>query len=230
MILSASIFFRLKAKKVKKTSNKKINQTKSNNSIITQKKQIIKKSNPKSISDPKKNYKGPIFIYYASQSGTASKFAEDLSNLFFSNNYLTFVQNINKFKISQFSLQKNVIFILSTHYDGDPPDNCTDFLKSIKDSTNRKSISNKRFCIFGLGDITYDRFNDFAKKVNHVFTKYESKEVMKIGLGSDHEGNIEQYFDKWKRKCIRAWKKIELPPYKGNIKICLLYTSPSPRD
>jgi sulfite reductase alpha subunit-like flavoprotein len=170
---------------------------------------------------PSKEYKGPIHIYFASQSGTAFKFAEELSELLFERNLVNFIHDIKKFNINQFRLQENVIMLLSTHYDGDPPDDCTSFLPELKNSLNRENISKKKFCIFGLGDVTYDRFNEFAKQVNRVFTKYKSQEVMSMGLGSDHEGNIEQYFDKWKRKCVRAWARQPLGLFKGNLQLLL---------
>jgi NADPH-ferrihemoprotein reductase len=181
-------------------------------------------------SEKKICYKGPIHIYFASQSGTASRFAEDLSQMLFSKNLVNFVHNLNKFHMDQFLLQENVIFILSTHYDGDPPDNCSTLLPHIKDTSHRDNISKKNFCIFGLGDVTYDRFNDFAKKVRKVFMKYKSKEILPMGLGSDHEGNIDIYFDKWKRKCVREWRKQELADFKGNLKMLLKTKAESPKS
>ena len=189
-------------------------------SHVEQKKKIAKVIK---LEEPKQthNFRGPIHVYYASQSGTSANFAEELSRLLLRENLVSFVHNLNKFSLDQFMLQKNVVLLLSTHYDGDPPDDCGNFLKQLKDPLHKENLSKKNFCIFGLGDVTYDRFNEFAKQIDRILAKRGANSVLGLGLGSDHEGNIEVYFDKWKRKCVRAWKKQKLDLFRGNLEAFL---------
>ena len=83
------------------------------------------------------------------------------------------------------------------------------------------NLSEKQYAIFGLGDITYDRFNLFAKNINKIFTKYKAHKTLDMGLGSDHEGDVKKYFDKWSRKCVKEFSKLELEVFKGNLKVFL---------
>ena len=90
-------------------------------------------------------------------------------------------------------------------------------------------IRSKRIAVFGLGDVTYDRFNKFAKDVFGVFERRKAAIVSKIGFGSDHEDEVAQYFHKWKGRCVRDFSKIDLPDFAGNIKDFLAQKIDTPK-
>ena len=67
--------------------------------------------------------------------------------------------------------EKHLIFVLATHYDGDPPDDAIDFNAMLKSETAQELLRDKTIAIFGLGDSNYPLYNNFAKKVGSCFDK-----------------------------------------------------------
>jgi sulfite reductase alpha subunit-like flavoprotein len=67
--------------------------------------------------------------------------------------------------------EKHAIFVLATHYDGDPPDDAIEFNSLLKSETTRELLRDKSIAVFGLGDSNYPLYNNFAKKANAAFDK-----------------------------------------------------------
>lgn len=61
---------------------------------------------------------------------------------------------------------------MATHYEGDPCDNTRNFYKWFKklkkDKTN-KLFSGMKFSIFGLGDTSYEQYNEMGKEFDAGF-------------------------------------------------------------
>jgi len=54
-----------------------------------------------------------------------------------------------------------VLYVVSTTGDGDPPDNCASFYVGLKRQSNRENLlkaKNVRFTVLGLGDQNYTAF------------------------------------------------------------------------
>lgn len=58
-----------------------------------------------------------------------------------------------------------MIICVATHYEGDPCDNTKQFYKWLKQQLKTKQpiFADKKFAIFGLGDTSYEQFNEIAK-------------------------------------------------------------------
>lgn len=66
------------------------------------------------------------------------------------------------------------MFVLSTHYDGNEPDDATEFFKQLKQGKLDLFFKNKKVVIFGLGDSNYDEFNKFAVDVDQIMLKIKA--------------------------------------------------------
>lgn len=116
--------------------------------------------------------KGPVNIYYASQSGTAEEFAKTLALEAKSAKIKANVSNIATFSPAILKDQDYFIFIVSTHYDGNCPDDADAFWEWIQKPFDKAFLRGKHVTIFGLGDTTYDNYNQFSKDLNGLFVTY----------------------------------------------------------
>ena len=119
--------------------------------------------------------KGPVYIYYASQSGTAEGFAKSLGQEAADIGLKAVVSNILDFTPAALQSQDYFIFIVATHYEGNCPDDADKFWEWIQKPEDKAFLKDKHVTIFGLGDTTYDNFNQFSKDLNRLFTAYGMK-------------------------------------------------------
>lgn len=108
-----------------------------------------------------------VVFYFGSQTGTAEKFAnqleEDAERLGVEQSK---VIDFNNFTPEEFCAHKFVVFVVATHYEGDPCDNTKNFHKWFKglqrDKSNPTPFKGMKFTVFGLGDTSYEQFNEIG--------------------------------------------------------------------
>lgn len=87
-------------------------------------------------------------------------------------NISVLILNISDFNLSEMSKSNNYIFLISTHFDGDSCDDGNfvyNFMKKQKAMENLKGI---KFTVYGLGDITFRKFNTPAVRYWEQFIKW----------------------------------------------------------
>ena len=119
--------------------------------------------------------KGPIYIYYASHSGTAAGFAKSLAHEAADIGIKAEVSNILDFTPEKLKSQDYFIFVVATHYDGNCPDDADKFWEWIQKPEDKAFLKGKHVTLFGLGDTTYETFNQFSKDLDHFFKAYGMK-------------------------------------------------------
>ena len=108
----------------------------------------------------------PLRIWFGSQTGTAEKFAvnldEEAHELGITNSKIS---SFNDFKEDEFGKQPFVINVVATHYEGDPCDDTRKFHKHFKTLLKKKTekpFSGMTYTVFGLGDTSYEQFNEMG--------------------------------------------------------------------
>lgn len=151
----------------------------------------------------------PIRIYFGSQTGTAEKFAnvldEEASALGVED---CKVIDFNSFKEEEFGKQPLVLMCVATHYEGDPCDNTRNFLKYLKKilkNKTEKAFTGMSFSIFGLGDTSYEQYNEMGKVFDESFEKLGGNRLHEMGVGNAETFSTEDDFNKWKED---LWKNI----------------------
>jgi len=99
-----------------------------------------------------------FYIYYASQTGTAENFAQIFKSEAKKNNLAAKVVDLAEITMEKFKQQKNCVFLMATHYEGDPPDNAASFWEWFTDEAKMgmSCLFGHQFTVFALGDTTYE--------------------------------------------------------------------------
>ena len=161
----------------------------------------------------------PLRIYFGSQTGTSEKLAkvldEEATALGIED---CKVIDFNNFSEEEFSKQPLVLVTAATHYEGDPCDNTRTFFKYIKKilrNKTEKPFSGMNFSIFGLGDTSYEQFNEMGRFFDESFEKLGGTRLHDLGVGNAETFSTEDDFNKWKQdlwtNIIAHFKKTESP-------------------
>ena len=165
----------------------------------TARKVLVKKS--KSASKPTQPKYERVSIYYATESGTAETFANLLTEDAQKLGIRTRIIDVKDATIEMFKKDKLAIFLISTHFEGEPPTNADNFNNwFVKPSKTEAPIDLPalKYIVYGLGDTTYTYFGQFAKNVDKCLEKKNSIRVKDLAIGSNHTNNIFDHFLEWK--------------------------------
>ena len=111
------------------------------------------------------------------------------------------VINFEDFDASSFGKSKEILNIMcvATHYEGEPCDNTAKFYKWIKDSKKAgEKLPELDYTIFGLGDTSYEKFNEMSRQFNQIFGEMKANLVYQGGEGNSENQMTEEQFDEWK--------------------------------
>ena len=105
---------------------------------------------------------------------------------------------MEKFKAEQFSSHKLILVCVATHYEGDPCDNTKLFYKwlkaALRDKANPKPFEGMCYTIFGLGDTSYEQFNEMGVQFDKAFEQLGAKRLYEMGVGNAEHHTTEDDF------------------------------------
>jgi NADPH-ferrihemoprotein reductase len=184
-------------------------------SLEAEKQALEDKQQPKAV-DKTKFPGGQISIYYATQTGTAESFAQQLEREAKDHGFVAHVKDLEDVELSQFVEGKDgdsgtsrVVLLAATYGEGEPTDNANVLYQTLKEKLinddkedNNESDSTFKgmdFCVFALGNKQYDHYNAMGVFFDEAFDKLGGNRIMKIGTGDD-DNDLEGDFETWKDK------------------------------
>lgn len=151
----------------------------------------------------KKNNKNCI-ILYGSQTGTAedysNKLSKDLSSRFGLKILVGDLSDFDYENLNEVPDDVLVFFVLATYGEGEPTDDAVEFFDYLENEAD--DLSNLKYSIFGLGNTTYEFYNEMAKKCETKLTEFNAESFSPMGLGDDGVGTLDEDFLKWKDDVI----------------------------
>lgn len=117
-----------------------------------------------------------LTILVGSQTGNADGIAELVAGKASGLGLTTKVVSMGDFKPAQLKKETNMMVIVSTHGEGDPPDNAEDLHEFIY-SKKAPKLDGLRFSVLALGDTSYEFFCKTGKDFDEQFEKLGGKRV-----------------------------------------------------
>ena len=104
-----------------------------------------------------------VTILYGSQTGNAQGLAKKASKTLEGKGFQVTVSSMNDFKPNNLKKVKNLLILVSTHGEGDPPDNALTFHEFIHGKRAPK-LDELNFSVLSLGDTSYEFFCQTGKQ------------------------------------------------------------------
>ncbi|MCY8975376.1 assimilatory sulfite reductase (NADPH) flavoprotein subunit [Bacillus atrophaeus] len=104
-----------------------------------------------------------VTILYGSQTGNAQGLAENMGKTLEGRGYQVNVSSMSDFKPNNLKKIKNLLIVVSTHGEGDPPDNALSFHEFLHGRRAPK-LDDLRFSVLALGDSSYEFFCQTGKE------------------------------------------------------------------
>ena len=96
----------------------------------------------------------------------------------------------------------NVIIVTSTHGDGEPPDNASEWMSYLK-FNEELNLSHVHFAVLGLGDSYYPHFCQCAKDFDHYLSKHGGNSMVPR---LDCDLYYEEQYPEWLSSLIEVLK------------------------
>lgn len=141
-----------------------------------------------------------VLILFGSQTGTAEELAGRLAKDLQKYGRKALLLDPEEMDVDDFASISEipdalVILCMATYGEGDPTDNAQQFYEYI--SSNEIDLNGVRFAVFGLGNKTYEHYNEMGKFFDRRMEELNAVRVFELGLGDD-DGNLEEDFMRWR--------------------------------
>jgi sulfite reductase (NADPH) flavoprotein alpha-component len=168
------------------------------------------------ILDKKESKIQEITIIYATETGNAKKIAINFSNKLKKHKIKVKLKAVQKYDPKNISKERYLIFITSTHGDGEFPDNAKEFINYL--DRNKPNLNNINYAIIGLGDSNYPLFCKAAIDLEKKFSDFGATNWHKIAnFDLDFENHIENYYQNLEKSLFDNEKKNFIGQIQENI-------------
>ncbi|WP_213522238.1 assimilatory sulfite reductase (NADPH) flavoprotein subunit [Paenibacillus sp. J31TS4] len=121
-----------------------------------------------------------VTVLYGSQTGNSHGLAKKVSNKLEERGFQVTLFSMGDFKPNGLKKVQNLLIVVSTHGEGDPPDNAIPFYEFLH-SKRAPQLNGLRFSVLALGDLSYEFFcktgKDFDKRLEELGAERLSSRV-----------------------------------------------------
>ena len=134
-----------------------------------------------------------ILLLYGTVSGNAEDLADLTSEKLTELGFKTEVKSMDDSEISILQGIKNLLVIVSTWGEGDPPDDCIDFYDSLN-SDDAPLLNGLNYSVLSLGDTSYELFCQAGKDIDARLEKLGANRIYeRVDCDIDFEDNYEDW-------------------------------------
>ncbi len=146
----------------------------------------------------------PLTILYGSESGNSEKLADLSAKEAKKRGFKASVKNMADITSADLGKVENLLIIVSTWGDGEPPDTATSFYKGLM--TDTLSLPKMRYSVCALGDSSYAQFCKTGKDVD---ARLEAFGASRIAPRQDCDLDYEDLHRAWLDSALNAFGPIQ---------------------
>lgn len=136
----------------------------------------------------------PLTILYGSESGNAEGLAAEVEKQAKKRGFEPKILDMGDCEPSALAKAENIVVIVSTWGEGDPPERAVAFHEAFMDDDQSPRLPNARFSVCGLGDTSYEHFCEMGKQFD---TRLEALGARRIHARVDCDVDYEDDFEGW---------------------------------
>ncbi|KAI1382907.1 cytochrome P450 [Hypoxylon trugodes] len=143
-------------------------------------------------------HKIPTYVdFFGSNTGTCKGLAERLAVLAKRRGFICAIRPLDETVQNGLLDTRPIVFVSSTHYDGQPPDNATKFLAWLS-SQDGSSLTKVKYAVFGCGNREWqDTYQAIPAFIDNTLEKRGAYRISQRGIADAGEGNILGDFETW---------------------------------
>lgn len=137
----------------------------------------------------------PLTILYGSQTGNAEDVAEQLAERANADGLTANAVDMLDYKPRDLKKEKNVVVLVSTHGEGDPPDNAEELHEFVHGKKAPK-LEGMNFSVLAFGDTSYEQFCQTGRDFDAQLEKLGATRVVdRVDLDVDFDDTVESWID-----------------------------------
>lgn len=148
-----------------------------------------------------------LTILYGTESGNSEGLADQTAKAAKNYGFKAKAINMADLKISKLKEIQNLLVIVSTWGEGDPPETAVDFYEDFM-SDKAPELENTRFSVLSLGDTSYEHFCKMGKDFDSRFEALGAKRVFDR---KDCDVDYDDDFDAWHMGALKALEEVTAP-------------------
>lgn len=141
------------------------------------------------------NEEKPLKILYGTHTGKSKIIASKLGEVLAGRGVGAQIDSLDNYKTRQLSGESNIVFIVSTHGEGEPPAMAEDFHAFIT-GKRAPQLPNLNYAVVALGDKSYKLFCKTGLDIDQALTKLGAKPIFPVlTLDVDFEDDAEKWIN-----------------------------------
>ncbi len=147
------------------------------------------------ITTEQKKVSGNLTLFYVTETGNSKFLANEIAKRLKALGANVKIKASDQYRLSDFEKETNIVFLVSTHGDGEMPASGKKFFDYIKDDAN--DLSKMHFGVIALGDTSYPLFCQSGKDVDKIFSDKKAQRVFeRLDLDLDFEQRIDEIYER----------------------------------
>lgn len=120
-----------------------------------------------------------LTILFGTETGNAEMVADDISETLDEAGFRTRTVGMEEYDVDELPTAGTVVFVTSTYGEGELPDTAKPFYDALLEK--KPELSSLRFAAFGLGDSTYDTYNNAISTIVELVSSLGATQIGNTG-------------------------------------------------
>ncbi len=168
-----------------------------------------------------------ITILYGSQTGNGQALAEQFANNLKERGLSVTLTSMNDFKTNTLRKLTNLLVIVSTHGEGDPPDQALSFYEFLFGKRAPK-LDQLNYSVLALGDRSYEYFCQTGKEIDQRLEELGAKRISpRVDCDVDFDEPASEWFERVReslQKLTGTKQTIHIATNTASEKVTALYS------